>query len=128
MKKIKWRNGWTLTIMEKWETLNPNWRPRKGISLVINELKKKWYEPAKKSDIIETYLSIIQLEEKEMFLLAKDETKPMVVRILAKNIISKKWFDIIEKMLDRSLGKPTQEIDNNHKGLENITIKLPNND
>jgi hypothetical protein len=30
-----------------------------------------------------------------------DKTKPMLIRILVKNMLSGKGFDIIEKMLDR---------------------------
>jgi hypothetical protein len=34
-----------------------------------------------------------------------------LIRIVGKKILSEKGFDIIEKMLDRSLGKPNQSID-----------------
>lgn len=108
MKKTKWKNGWTLYSMEKWETLNPNWRPKKGISLVNEQLKEKWYAPATRQDIEANYMSMLQLEEQELKAMLEDKSKPMLIRILAKSMLSWKWFDIIDKMLDRWIGKAMQ--------------------
>jgi len=46
-------------------------------------------------------MSMLQLTKEELVNLHNDETKPMLVRILANNMFGKKGFDIIEKMLDR---------------------------
>ncbi len=114
---IEWRNWWTLLALEKWETANPNWRPRKGISLVNHELSEAWYKPASKQDIEVNYMSLLQLEEEKLKEFAIDKTKPMLIRILAKNMLDKKGFDIIEKMLDRWIWKAkiTEEINFNWK-------------
>lgn len=80
-------------------------------------MKKKGYEPASRSDIEETYLMLFQLKQKELERYAKSTTKPMLVRIVAKAILSRKGFDVIEKMLDRGVGKPWQS----------ISIKTPEN-
>jgi hypothetical protein len=48
------------------------------------------------------------LKLKEM---VNDKTKPMLIRILVKNMLWWKGFDIIEKMLDRWIGKATQKIE-----------------
>lgn len=108
MKKHIPKQWWVLNMMEKWETLNPNWRPKKWISLVNAELKQKWYEPATKADIEANYMALLQLEEWELKLLLEDKSKPMLIRILVKNMLWWKWFDIIEKMLDRWIWKVTQ--------------------
>ena len=108
MREVKTARGWTLKVMEKWETLNPNWRPRKWISLVNAELKEKWYSPATKAEIEENYMSLLQLEEDQLKEMATDKTKPMLIRILIKNMLWWKGFDIIEKMLDRWIGKSKQ--------------------
>ena len=105
VKLLKQKHWGTLHALEKWETANPNWQPKKGISLVNHELKEKWYEPASKADIQENYMAMIQLSEPELKPLMKDMTKPILVRIIAKNLLDKKGFDIIERMIDRAHGK-----------------------
>ncbi len=104
------------SIKGKWFDANPEhinkaWRPKKGISLVNEQLAQEWYDPAKKSDIEINYMSLLQLWEQRLKLLVNDQEQPMLVRILAKNMLWTKWFDIIEKMLDRGIGKPAQKID-----------------
>lgn len=94
--------------------INKKWQPRKGISLVNAELKGKGYKPATKQDIEENYMSLLNLDQKELIELWNDKTKPMLIRILVKNMLWGKWFEIIEKMLDRWIWRPNQTIDNNH--------------
>jgi hypothetical protein len=45
----------------------------------------------------------------------------MLVRIIIKNMLSWKGFDVIEKMLDRWIGKPKQEIDNNITAIPELS-------
>ena len=59
---------------------------------------------------------MIQLTEAELKQFALDKTKPMLVRVIAKAMLDKKGFDVIEKMLDRGIGKATMIVDNTHKG------------
>lgn len=73
------------------------------------------YTPATKADIEANYMAMVQLNEKEMKEIAFDVTKPMLVRILAKNMLSGKSFEVIEKMLDRGIGKAIMYVDNTHK-------------
>jgi len=109
MEMIRQKHWGALVRPAKGETMNPNGRPRKLIALVNQELAKKWYAPATKADIEENYMSLLQLEEDELKLLLKDTSKPMLIRILAKNLLWGKGFDIIEKMLDRGIGKAVQK-------------------
>lgn len=113
-KLVKQKHWGALYHASKWETKNPNWQPRKGISYVNEELKKKWYHPASKQDIEANYMSMLQLERSELVRLSTDITKPVLVNIIAKAILSKRWFDIIEKMLDRWIWKAVQPTDNKH--------------
>jgi hypothetical protein len=52
----------------------------------------------------------------------------MMVRIIAKNMLSWKWFDVIERMLDRWIGKSKasieQEIDLKNSGDVQHTVNL----
>ena len=99
------------TTFKPWKSWNLNWRPKKWIALVNTELKEKWYEPATKQDIEVNYMSMLQLSQEELVNMWNDKTKPMLIRILAKNMLWWKWFDIIEKMLDRWIWKATQKIE-----------------
>ena len=108
VKEVKQAHWGTLKVLEKWETANPNWQPRKGISLVNKELADKWYSPATKQDIVENYMQMLQLPRSELEKAVKDENKPMLIRIIAKSMLSWKWFDIIEKMLDRWVWRGVQ--------------------
>lgn len=89
-------------------------------------MKNNWYDPAKKEDIEATYLQMIQLEESELKKMWLDPKKPMLVRILAKNILGNRWFDIIETMLDRAIGKAVQKNENDNINVNaDIIVKLP---
>lgn len=125
MKKIKQPHWWAIVRAAKWETANPNWRPKKWIALVNSELAEAWYNPATKQDIEANYMAMIQLWQDKLTELANNKDKPMLVRIIAKNMLWGKGFDIIEKMLDRWIGKPKSEVDNNLKWeikIESIDI------
>lgn len=98
-----WMKQW-----KKWESGNPKWQPRKGISAVNHELQQAGYSPATKQDIEANYMAMIQLWQDTLLELANNRDKPMIVRIIAKNMLSGKGFDIIEKMLDRWIWKPIQ--------------------
>jgi len=107
-----------------WFNKNPenivSWRPKKGVWLVNDELKAKWYTPATKQDIELNYMSLLQLSQKELTELWKDESKPMLIRIIVKNMLWWKGFDIIEKMLDRWIWKAVQKVEQQQETTLNI--------
>lgn len=127
MWKCKLEPGMIEKQFKPWLSWNPSGRPKKWISMVNEELKSKWYDPARKQDIEENYLQMLQLEESELKAMLNDKEKPMLVRILARNMLGGKWFEIIETMLDRAVGKAVQrnENDNTNKGNVKIVVKLP---
>lgn len=109
---------------KKWQSGNPNGRPKKWIALVNEQLAKEWYNPASKADIETNYMAMVQLEEKKLKEIVNDPAQPMLIRILSKNMLSGKGFDIIEKMLDRGIGKPKQTTDMEIKST-NLNIEWP---
>ena len=100
--------------MKKGQTLNPNGRPRKTISAVNVELEASGATEATKQDITSCYLRLIQLSIPELEAKIKDSQQPALVRIVGKAILSGKGFDVIEKVLDRGIGKPDQKVE--HSG------------
>ncbi len=93
------------------QNINRKGRPRKMIADVIAELEKQGIKAATKPDIQDIYMRLINIEIPELEKIVKDAEQPVLVRIVGKNILSGKGFDIIEKMLDRSIGKAEQKTD-----------------
>ena len=93
------------------QNIKRNGRPRKMIADVIAELEKQGIKAATKPDNQDIYMRMINVEIPELEQIVKDTTQPVLVRIVGKNILSGKGFDIIEKMLDRSIGKAEQKTD-----------------
>lgn len=104
-------------------------RKRKLVSDTIYKLKEDGVTPVSKSDIKDIYLSLINIPIPELEDLIKDESETALVRIVGQNILSGKGFDIIESMLDRAIGKATQEVNQKVSLNESVTIfKLPDNE
>ena len=95
------------------QNINRKGRPRKLISDVIAQLEEQGIKPATKTDIQDIYMRLMNVEIPELEQIVKDSTQPVLVRIVGKSVLSGKGFDIIEKMLDRSIGKAMNSIDLN---------------
>ena len=95
-------------------------RPRKLIGTVNKELEEKGVLEASKAEILSCYLRLVNLSIEELETIEADNTQPALIRIVSKNILSGKGFEIIEKMLDRGIGKAEQSVDHTTGG-EKIT-------
>ena len=93
------------------QNINRTGLNRKLISSVNVYLENLGYKEATKNDIISCFLRLIQLTIPELESLVRDNSQPALVRIVGKEILSLKGFDVIEKMLDRGIGKPTQNVE-----------------
>lgn len=111
MPIIRQKHGGAIFQAEKGETRNPNGRPRKLVGDVIKDLEEAGVKPATKTEIQDCYLRLINLEMQEIEARVKDVKQPALVRIVGKAILSGKGFEIIEKMLDRSIGKAEQKME-----------------
>ncbi len=93
------------------QNINRSGANRKTLSVVNIELEAAGYSEATANDIKSCYLRLINIDVPELRAMAKDDTQPALVRIVGKAIISGKGFDVIESMLNRSIGKATSHID-----------------
>jgi hypothetical protein len=107
---------------DKGQSGNPNGRPRKLISEAIKEMEQMGIKETTTEEIKSCYLRLINASLPELTAKVKDEKQSALVRIVGKAILSGKGFEIIERMLDRTLGKATQPVDHTTKGE---AIKTP---
>ena len=78
---------------------------------VIISLKENGITAVTKNEVKEIFLMLINLTTLQLEQLTNDEEQPALISFVAKEIIKGKGFDVIERMLDRSIGKPDQKTD-----------------
>lgn len=97
---------------------NPNGRPRAITSEIIHQLTEAGYTPIKKTEVADTFMVLLQLPEDDLKRCVEDKNLPMFIRITAKELLSTRGFEAIEKILDRVHGRPTQKINGDIKITE----------
>jgi hypothetical protein len=95
------------------QNINRKGRPRKLISDVNADFENNGVKEATKNDIVSCYLRLINLPVDELKQAVEDNKKPALIRIVGKAILSGKGFEVIEKVLDRAVGKANQSVDLN---------------
>ena len=108
---------------KKGESGNPNGRPPKLLSAINAELKAKGYERVSPSQIVEAYELLFGLDEDRIKGYITDKETPMFLRIVAKQMLTPKGHEMIERMLDRAHGKAKQGFDVEHSGSGGIVIQ-----
>lgn len=128
---------------KKGKSGNPNGRPKKLISHINSELKADGYEAAKKAQIDEAYLLMVNMpisklaaianknimykdDDGNIIYLSEGDNYPMLYRLVAKELLGKRGADYLEKILDRSTGKPKQTLDIDHT-TDGESINASNN-
>jgi len=92
------------------ENINKKGRP-KLVSKVLVELKEKGYEPVTSEQVKAIYEHLLNLNETELTEMVNDKTQPMLTRIVIKEMLKGKGFEVIERMIDRAQGKATQKLE-----------------
>jgi hypothetical protein len=99
---------------KKGQSGNPKGQPKKVLSRVNEQLKEEGYSAASANNIVEAYSILINLDEERIKAIIGDTTYPMLMRIVAKEMLSKNGAEMIEKILDRAHGKATQKQESRH--------------
>jgi len=116
MRKEVQPHGGALVRPEKGQTANPNGRPRKLVTNVLNELRQQGYERVGAGQVREALEVLINLPKDELLEIAEgDKGHPMLVVIAARGLCSKKGWEVLSDLLDRAHGKAKQKLE--HTGL-----------
>ena len=104
-----WMEGW-----KKWQSGNPNGRPRKLFSTVNEELKAKGITVLSREQLIEAYGLIFNTDEEELERIGKDKSYPYALRLIIaelnnKNNRAKAMADYRDYMFGKALQKIEQE-------------------
>jgi len=102
------------------ENINRDGRPPRLISTVNEELEARGVTVANKATITDCYLRLVQLSMEELEAISKDKKEPGLVHVVAKAIVSGKGFEVIEKMLDRTIQKAIQPVEVQGGGLHHV--------
>ncbi len=105
------------------ESGNPNGRPPKTLTAVNRELHALGYKPVTNAQIKDAYLLLVAMDDEGIQKYIAKEDTPVILRIIGKRLLAKDGFEIIEKLLDRALGRPQQKYDHTTKG-EKITNQI----
>jgi len=117
MAKKKIHNANTNGFQKNPQNINRSGKNRKTVSSVILQLQKSGAEPVRPKQVVDLFESLLNCTETELNQIIADKEQPMLNRIVAKEMLNKKGFEIIEKMLDRVHGRPTQKVENQNLDL-----------
>lgn len=95
------------------ESGNPNGRPRKLVSKVIDQLGKNGIENVTREQVVGAIEVLLNCTEEEIKQLAKDEGQSALIRILCSHIGrsgTKGSEKVFNMLLDRAFGKPDQKL------------------
>ncbi|MDD4033548.1 MAG: hypothetical protein PHS48_09930 [Bacteroidales bacterium] len=109
-KGHKFGNRFSSTNQPKKKRSNP-------INAVVVEFTKE-HEIPKADDVRRMYLALASMKKAQVQNIYDDEEQPLIARVTARAILSKYGFEYIEKMLDRTYGKPTQVTENYNENME----------
>jgi UTP-glucose-1-phosphate uridylyltransferase len=100
------------------QNINRSGANRKLVSNVNTELEEIGVKETTSAEIKSIYLRLVNLTIPELEEKVSDNSQPALVRVVGKNILSGKGFEIIDKMLDRAIGKAIQQTDITTNGKE----------
>jgi hypothetical protein len=90
---------------------------------MIKQLKEAGIEKATVSNVVEAYEMLLNCNEEYLKRLLTDSNTPMTARIVAKAMLSKDGYTVLEKMLDR-----VDKTASNPANSKDITITIIHQD
>ncbi len=106
------------------QNINRTGRPKKLVGFINDELEAEGYDPVKPEHIKQAYLTICNLPYSRIKDMASNrkEDIPILYALVAKEMLGNRGMEMLDKLLDRAVGKPTQPLDHTSKGSININV------
>ena len=98
-------------------------RPRKQLSIILSEVQELGYKRPSDSEIVEICWLMLSLSEDELKRIETGEEFPMIMKIIASRLLSNRWFETVEKILDRIYGKTILKWSLEEDKIINIVIQ-----
>ncbi len=97
---------------------------RKLVSHINHELKKQGYDAVTSRDIIGASLTLMNLPLSKIVDIARKDNDdyPLYYKLAAKELTGSRGMEMMEKILDRALGKAQQKVDVTSKGKPIINL------
>ena len=111
--------------IKKGQVNNPKGRPRSTIRTMIKDFEDAGLVVPSNEEMGKMYLYIATLNEEELKKLLNDKNLPMMTRIIARGILSKKGLDVVDRIVNRAYGNQQHiDITTNGKDLQPEPMKL----
>lgn len=125
--------------------INKKGRPPKLLNHILEELKAEGYDGIKQAHVIEAYELLLNLPLSKIHSIAngkgiyemhvingkdtpvyvpEEKEYTVLVRIVAKELVSKKGFDAVEKIFDRIHGKPKISVESRSEHTVKQVFKI----
>ena len=105
--------------------INRKGRPPKLLTQLNSELKEKGYEPVTESQVIEAYLTLLNMDREAIKSYVKSGDVPAIFEIAAKGIGGRQGLQAVEKLLERAIGKPKEKHDHTHE-IKEFKVEIVN--
>lgn len=93
------------------QNINRNGRPRRIlVSDILERMNKEGIKQVTTYEVKDLYLALLNCNESDLEEIANSSEQPMLNKVVASAILSKKGFEVIAEMLDRAIGKAEQKI------------------
>ena len=136
MRTVKGGRGGEIHIPEKGESGNPKGRPKSGVSAFVQKMKAAGYEPASPTDIVEAFQFLVNLPVHMVMEIAGNtmqeralgdtsNTYPVIVRLVAGQMLSKRGQEMLKQVLDRTMGQAAQKAEVEHTFTNTAKYTLP---
>lgn len=92
---------------------------RNPISDAVRKMRAEGMSVPSYSDVQEVFLFLISLPFEEIRKIIEDETKPLLMRVIARELVgSKTGMEAAKYILERVYGKPTQVTENYNGNID----------
>lgn len=106
----------------KGQSGNPKGRPKKSLdeNNILTSSNQKALKLAQMKDAL---AMLLVLTENELRNLVADKATPLMLRLVAKGLLSGNGFEVLEKVLNRVFGRPKTEPEDSTPIEHNIIIR-----